>query len=987
MKKISTNLLALLVFLLCSAALFAQTGVGKMSGKVIDADTKEPLIGANIILLNTNLGAATDIDGNYFILNITPGTYEVKISYVGYAPKSFQEVRVVANITYELNVELSTDFTLPDIVVVDKKFFESKSTNTVKVIDSDQISRLPVRGVQNLASLQSGVVVQEGSGGQEGNATINVRGGRGSEVLYIVDGVPQNNLYNRQTVAQVSNVAIDQISFQVGGYEAKYGQAQSGIVNVTTKSGQPFYNVYFDLMSSDVLNTDPSGSNLYSGSLSGPIIPGTPEHTIFLSGERGWFQDADPPAVPVEIWTDENGSVMDAPIIYESVPNNLASVWRLSGKINSRFGDWNVQLGALWNNRISKNAKGIGPMRQYKNSAQFIDENDESNSSYSGRVSQTVSNSTFWNLNLGYRLFNSQRYNPFLKGPENQILYGDSLWWADVSGMNVTLLGDGRRTESVDENGVFRPYGYSVNYFEQREDARFGADFDLTSQLDNHLLEFGFGIEQHTVRGYQNFEVQKIAGTEVDPSSPYYDDYYNEIRHAQNQPTVFGYDVTGTGKTDSDDPSSLDWFADQSVQSHPSMAEFLKPAEPILGYLYLQDRFELQDIVLNLGIRMDYFDIKSYELVNPELPYAGGLDPNKFDIDDFKMKDVEVKFSPRIGIGFPVTEATVFHAQYGTFFQTPELQDMYFGPFDWNQYITMSPQSGFNGGLISEETTQYEVGFRQLLGANSALNITAFYKNTKSLVNVQVSQYQRTEGGEVINAIGPDNADFGTIKGFAFSFDVTRLSYFSASLQYTLSFADGTGSSTNSSQTAVFRNLDNLPPKVLAPLAFDQRHTAIAVLDFYIPEGELGFWELFNVNAIFSFNSGRPYTPVDQWDILGDAGLVADNVGYINSAYAPSSFRIDFKIEKGFPIGNFYLTPYVWIENLLDQDNTVNVWRSTGSPYTTGWLSDPDAQGTIQQQGEGYVKDYETLEKNPNNFGFPRLIKLGLKLNFDRITF
>ena len=122
-------------------------------------------------------------------------------------------------------------------------------------------------------------------------------------------------------------------------------------------------------------------------------------------------------------------------------------------------------------------------------------------------------------------------------------------------------------------------------------------------------------------------------------------------------------------------------------------------------------------------------------------------------------------------------------------------------------------------------------------------------------------------------------------------------------LQYTLSFADGTGSSTSSSQTAVFRNLDNLPPKVLAPLEFDQRHTAIAIIDFYIPEGELGFFELFNANAIFSFSSGRPYTPVDQWDLLGDAGLVADNTGYINSAYAPGSFRIDFKVEKGLQLG------------------------------------------------------------------------------------
>jgi outer membrane receptor protein involved in Fe transport len=978
MKKIFTNLLAFLVFLLSSTALFAQTGVGKMSGKVLDADTKEPLIGANIILLNTNLGAATDIDGNYFILNITPGTYEVKVSYVGYAPKTVQEVRVVANLTYELNVELGTDFTLPEIVVVDKKFFESKSTNTVKVIDSDQISRLPVRGIQNITSLQSGVVIKEGSGGQEGNAEINVRGGRGSEVLYIVDGVPQNNLYNRGTVAQVSNTAIDQISFQVGGYEAKYGQAQSGIVNVTTKTGQPFYNLFIDASSSDLLKTDPSGSNLYSGSLSGPIIPGIPEHTIFLSGERGWYRDADPPAVPLEFYTLDDGTILDEPIVYETIPNNPSSVWRFSGKLNSRFSGWNVQLSALLNDRISKDAKTGWAVTQYKNASQFIEEIDESNDSYGFRVSQTVSNSTFWNLNLGYRMFEYQRYNPFLKGPENQILYGDSLWWADESGMNVTLLGDGQRTTNVDENGVYNPYGYARNLFQQREDMRIGADFDLTSQLDNHLLEFGFGVEQHTVRGYGLYSYT-IAGT--DPTSPDY------IRFAQGQPFVFGYDVTGTQRTNPDDPASLDWFADPDIQSHPSMAEFLRPRQPILGYLYLQDRYELQDIVLNLGLRMDYFDIKSHDLINPELPYAGGLDPNKFDIEDFKLKDVEVKFSPRIGIGFPVTEGTVFHAQYGTFFQTPELNNMYGGPFSYNNYITMSPQSGINGGLFSEETTQYEVGFRQLLGANSSLQLTAFYKNTKSLVNVQQSQYQRVEGGEVINAIGPQNADFGTIKGFAFSFDVTRLSYFSASLQYTLSFADGTGSSTSSSQTAVFRNNDNLPPKVIAPLAFDQRHTAIAILDFYIPEGEAGIWELFNINAILSFNSGRPYTPVDQWDILGDNGLVADNTGYINSAYAPSSVRIDLKVEKGFPIGTFYITPYVWIENLLDADNIVDVWRSTGSPYTTNWLNDPDAQGTIQQQGEGYVKDYETLEKDPSNFGIPRLIRLGLKLNFDRITF
>jgi outer membrane cobalamin receptor len=984
MKKTFTNLLAILVFVLSSTAIFAQTGVGKISGKVIDADTKEPLIGANIVLLNTNLGAATDIDGNYFILNITPGTYEVKVSYVGYAPRTYQDVRVVANITYQLDAELSTNFTLDEVVVVDQKFFEAKATNTVKVIDSDQIARLPVRGVSNFVSLQAGVVVKEGSGGQDGNADLNVRGGRSSEVVYIVDGVVQNNLYNRESVAQVSNSAIDQISFQVGGYEAKYGQAQSGIVNVTTKSGQPYYSIFADAQTSGF--TDDYGANVYSGSISGPIIPGIPEYTIFLSGERTWYLDANPPAVPIPIYTTEDGGFLEEPITLERIPNNQSGAWRWSGKIATRFDNWNVQLSALLNSRDYKNSKTLTSLRQYKNASQFIDVTEDDNYSYSGRVSQTLSNSTFWNITFGYKLFQQERYNPFLKGADNQLLYGDSLWWADQSGMNVTLLGNGQRTSPVDANQVYRPYGYSLGYFRQREDASWGFDADITSQINNNLIEFGVGGAWHTVRLYQQF-AYTLAAIQVDPASPYYSSYYNDLLFGQNQPTVYGYDVTGTQKTDSDYPAYQGWLTDPQIGSDSSMATFFRPRQPFVGYVYMQDRFELEDIVLNVGVRMDYFDIKSYELVNPELPYAGGSNPNAFDIGDFKLKDIEVQFSPRIGLGFPVTENTVFHAQYGRFIQVPELNDMYGGPFDYNQYITMSPQNGFNGSMLSEQTTAYEVGFRQLLGNNSALQITAFYKNTKALVDQSNSKYQRVPNGEVINAIGPQNTDFGTIKGLNFSFEVTRLSYLSFSLQYTLQNAEGTGSSTNSSFTSVFRNLDNEPPKVIAPLDFDVRHTGVAIVDFYIPEGELGGWELLNANVIFAFNSGYPYTPVDQWNIIGDNGLTSDNTGYVNSAYGPSSFRIDLKLEKGFNLSNFTITPYVWIQNLLDANNVVQVYRTTGSAYTTGWLNDPDAQGQIETVGQGYVDDYESLELDPRNFGIPRLIYLGVKLNFDRINF
>jgi outer membrane receptor protein involved in Fe transport len=298
--------------------LFAQAGTSKLAGKVIDADTKEPLIGANILILGTNLGAATDVEGKYYILNVTPGTYDVRISFVGYAPKTIQNVRLVAGITYELNVELSTDFSLPEITVKDQKFFEEKSTNTVKVIDADQINRLPVAGVERLVSLQAGVVISDASGGAGGNAVINVRGGRGNEVIYIVDGVVQNDPLSGANFSQVSNAAIEQISFQVGGFEAKYGQAQSGVVNVTTKSGTPFYNAYGEVITSEF--TDNFGYNLYTLNIGGPIIPGVQGQTFFLSSERGWFKDNNP-----RWYQPEFKSIGKK---YKYLPNNWEGQWK-----------------------------------------------------------------------------------------------------------------------------------------------------------------------------------------------------------------------------------------------------------------------------------------------------------------------------------------------------------------------------------------------------------------------------------------------------------------------------------------------------------------------------------------------------------------------------------------------------------------------------------------------------------------------------------
>lgn len=170
------------VLLLISFPLFASSG--SIKGKVTDKATSEALIGANVVIQSLQIGAATDTDGLYQINNIPAGTYTVKASYVGYKPVEQKDVVVKNFQVVELNFELDADFTLAEcIVVCERPILNMNSTNSCKIISSEEIKNLPVKGINNLTSLQGGVVVD--------NSTINVRGGRGGEVLYMIDGVPK----------------------------------------------------------------------------------------------------------------------------------------------------------------------------------------------------------------------------------------------------------------------------------------------------------------------------------------------------------------------------------------------------------------------------------------------------------------------------------------------------------------------------------------------------------------------------------------------------------------------------------------------------------------------------------------------------------------------------------------------------------------------------------------------------------------------------
>jgi hypothetical protein len=583
------------------------------------------------------------------------------------------------------------------------------------------------------------------------------------------------------------------------------------------------------------------------------------------------------------------------------------------------------------------------------------------NLSVSAKLSQNIGSSSFWNLIVGYQQFSQEQ--------------GDGVFFDDLEAYGDTLKNSYLRRQAddaynaQDDVGIFSRTGRVNNNYRRYDNNKFTGNFNFTSQIGNHLFEAGIGGFYGTLR-YYNIYPMSLAKNIREYTAPNGDIIpakSKEARYDRANPYRYGYDLYGN-INETDDPNS-------------------KPKNPILAYAYVQDRFELEDLVLNLGLRVDYFDPQTDIIKDPANPYNGGTDPTGFDKGDFITKDSELHFSPRIGLGFPVTESTVFHAQYGKFIQEPRLIDLYSFMTGRYSLAGVGNESDYtlnNGYIESEITTQYEVGFRQILGDNmAAINITAFYKNTEGLTNTGVQYFYREVGGQRLRYFTPTNQDFGTVKGLAFSIDVSRLSYFSLSLDYTFSIAEGTGSSTNSSFVAAFRNNGDEVPKVIAPLDFDQRHTGIVIVDFFIPRGDLGWLEMLDLNFLVSFASGRPFTPLETQNLLEGSTNWGDTKGYVNSRFGPGTFKVDMKLQKSFPIGSSTtITPYLWIENLFGAENATSVWRSTGSPYTTDYLSTEEGQKLSKQNGEDWVNDYMSLERNPSNFGIPRLIKLGIKVNF-----
>jgi hypothetical protein len=294
----------LLVLLLLPGILFAGV-TGKIVGRVIDTQSKEALVGANIAVEGTSYGASADANGDYSILNVPAGLYTVKASFVGYSPVSVSRVRVNSDLTTALDFTLSSEaVTLTGVdIVAEKPLVNKSATNAVRLISGEDLTNIPVRGIAAVVALQPGVVER---GGQ-----IFIRGGRQDEVGYYIDGADARDARNGRSLVNIVPEALEEFQVQAGGYNAEYGGANAGIVRQQLKTGTSEYHASlraetdnFAAGGEKFLGGYSYGYSDYAATFGGPLVGD--KIKFFLAGQNTFQGD------PTAAWWD--------PVIF----NNLA---------------------------------------------------------------------------------------------------------------------------------------------------------------------------------------------------------------------------------------------------------------------------------------------------------------------------------------------------------------------------------------------------------------------------------------------------------------------------------------------------------------------------------------------------------------------------------------------------------------------------------------------------------------------------------------
>jgi len=885
---------------------------GKIAGKVVDKETGEPLPGTNIIVVGTNFVAAADVNGEFFIINLPPGSYDVQARMMGYAPVKMENVRVRTNSTTTTNFELPMTVIEGEevVVTVDAIANVKDQTSSIRNVSSEQISVLPVESTSQIVELQAGVV--------DGH----FRGGRSNEVSYMIDGLTVNDAFNKGRMADVETEVIEDVEVILGTFNAEYGRAMSGVVNAVTKEGGSKLEGFVSGQFGNYLTThddlfiglDPAEMTRKTNwrtQLSGPIIK---NKLSFLINYR--YRDEANHLNGIHRFNPDDYSNFSSPNPDEwysehSGDNSYVPMGTYIG--HSIYGKLTLKPFANFKTSLIANI-GMGERGSYSHNMKYNpygrSKSHWDNRSFSLLVNHTISKRIFHELKLSYLDNTSERYlfeDPF-----------DSRYVSEWYGLE-SLPGFSTGGQDKGHN--------------RTSTRKMDVKYDITWQATNHhSLKAGALLTMHE-KDINNRTIVNVFRN---------NDELDRFR-----------DTTYTLEGDIE-KISYPFFEPTILDDSTTYSEIYNK-KPCEFSAYLQDKMEFDDLVMNFGVRYDWFDPNTLYPTNLRNPANQLLYPdNPERMSDYLEADPQSQISPRFGLAYTLSDQAKLHFSYGHFFQMPDAYALY---SNHSFRIAAGNFSTTNGNplLEPEKSVKYEVGLWQQIAKGVGLNVALYYADVYHLLSTMVmTTYNEIKYGLYTNK------DYGNRKGLEVGLDGSVGDWF-MNLNYTLQYTRGNADNPTQTFTRAGNNMDPIPR--LITMSWDQRHTLNTSVGYQKKR--------FNATITAYYNSGKPYT----WSPIPESRLAFVNL-YPNNAWKPSGFSADFRGHYDFPIGKNNLRVQLLIYNLFDAQ------IEYGVNSTTGRANQAIVRESDLARHRSDFNDYNDRIVNPANISAPREVKLSLGFYF-----
>ena len=964
------SILNIICILILHQILFGGT-TGKLSGTLIDKETGEPLIGCNIIIEDTYLGTSSNEKGEYALLNIPPNTYSIRFEMIGYKKLVNEGVTIISDKTTSLNGELVSSVIAGEevVVVAEKKLIQFDVTQSEAIISSEELEGMPVTEVSEVLRLQGGVTVDSDGG-------IHMRGGRTSEVSYMVDGVPMSDLYDGGIGVQIENDNIQELQVISGTFNAEYGRALTGVVNMVTKDGGNQFEGSLHTYAGDYQSSDKIYNNLnnldleddysVSASLSGPILKD--KVTFYSSGRvnqsKGWLNGLQTFTIYGDtIFKDQNnnryldGNEEQKDPYYKGL--NWHSSWSTQNKVT-----FNLLKGTTFKINTILNSR---ESQDYNFALQLLEDAQITNFNR-GRflglsISHTLSPTSFLQVNVSENKYNYESY--LFEDPlDNRYITPDSLFLA--------------RLENRIPDHIIEQYGDQVQYFPAYSLYRAGVDnrrFKRETKTNNYKLDFTSQINKYN---------QVKLGLDFSSHSLMLDTY-----------SLL-------------DSTLTDQVYTPIIPDKESFTRSYYVRKPTEFAIYAQDKIEYGDMIINLGLRYESFNPNAKIPNNIHEPYI--KDPRNPALDTLSMEELEsinwgdisyteidsngnevsytyadyysrfndqpnlnqktgwwknttVKslLSPRAAVAYPISDKGVIHFAYGYFFKIPDFSLLY----DETDYKLSETGSNFgifgNPDLEPETTVSYELGLKQEVALNTRLELKAFYRDARNYVSSGIP-IDLGDGKAYYTFV---NKDYSNSRGIIVTAYRRFSNFIGGQLDYTYQVAEGANSNPVEEFGAVLAG--NEPTRSIIPLDWDQTHSLNGSI--------FANYKEWGANTVFQFGAGYPYTP--QITNYESQGEVLSTVLLRNSRRKPSTFRVDVKLHRGIKIGDLNGKFYIRIQNLTDRRNHISVYGDSGK-----------ANQTIEQARAQAISPFEPMRPNtleqffnrPDWYDPPRQIQMGLQI-------